>query len=213
MTDRHTAKRIARTSAQRIVRRIVRGAIEPEFSAMERMVQQLAIQLGQVISYRNAERTDIGFHDAEFSTFSQWGEDGIIQYLLARTDLGDLSFVEFGVESYREANTRFLLMKDNWRGLIIDADSHHIEFIRQSQLAWRHDITAVSTFVTAGNINRLLLDNGKLGDIGLLSIDIDGNDYWVLKAITAVRPRIIICEYNSVFGSRRAVSVPYEPYC
>jgi hypothetical protein len=130
--------------------------------------------------------------------------------LVERTDVGDRSFIEFGVESYREANTRFLLVKDNWRGLIIDADSHHIEFLRQSQLAWRHNITAISSFITADNIDRLLLDNGMMGDIGLLSVDIDSNDYWVLKAITAVRPRIIVCEYNSVFGAHRAVSVPYD---
>jgi hypothetical protein len=65
--------------------------------------------------------------------------------------------------------------------------------------------------VTAENIDQLLLDHGFKGDIGLLHIDIDGNDYWVWRAITAVRPAIVIMEYNSVFGADRAITIPYDP--
>jgi len=70
---------------------------------------------------------------------------------------------------------------------------------------------AVHSFIDVDNINDTLLDNGFKGDIGILSIDIDGNDYWVWKAISAVSPSIVICEFNSVFGDHHSVTVPYNP--
>jgi hypothetical protein len=82
--------------------------------------------------------------------------------------------------------------------------------VRESELYWRYRLTALDAFVDADNVNRLLIENGMQGDIGLLSIDIDGVDYWVWKAINAVSPEIVICEYNGLFGSRARVTVPYD---
>jgi hypothetical protein len=146
--------------------------------------------------------------DAEFRCYSQFGEDGIIQWLVAQVPIEHETFVEIGAESYRESNTRFLLEHDNWRGRVLSNGEDHVAFIRKSHLGWRHTVDAVSAFVTRENVNDLLADLPR--DIGLLSIDIDGNDYWILEAITAVSPRILIVEYNSVFGSERSVTVPYE---
>ncbi len=157
-----------------------------------------------------AAAVDRPLSDAEFRVFSQWGEDGIIQYLLRRVKIADRSFVEFGVENYQEANTRFLLLNDNWRGLVLDGSADYIASIKADSISWRHDLTAVQAFVDAENINTLIGGNGFSGEIGLLSIDIDGNDYWVWKAITVVQPTIVVVEFNSVFGSRRAVTVPYQ---
>ncbi|MFZ2058207.1 MAG: FkbM family methyltransferase [Acidimicrobiales bacterium] len=206
------AGHILRQTAGRILRKVVQTALEPQLFTLERTLDRLAVQHGQSMSWRNAERNDLKFNDAEFSIFSQWGEDGIVQYLIKRTQLGERSFVECGVGDYTEANTRFLLVNDNWRGLIIDGDSSHVSFLSRSALAWRHDIASLALFVTAENINSALRTHDMIGDVGLLSIDIDGNDYWILKAITEIQPRIIICEYNSVFGCRRAVSIPYDPH-
>ena len=149
--------------------------------------------------------------ESEFKVFSQWGEDGIIQYLLGKVPIENTTFVEFGVESYEEANTRFLLQNDNWRGLIIDGGTRHKRFVRAAGLEWRHDVTALSAFVTRENINDLLRGARVAGDIGLLSVDIDGNDYWVFEAINVVHPRIVVLEYNSTFGPTHAVTVPYDP--
>jgi hypothetical protein len=146
---------------------------------------------------------------AEFQVHSQWGEDGIIQYLLSRLPTPAQTFVEFGVENYLESNTRFLLINDNWRGLVLDSSQRHIDFIKADDISWRHDLDARCAFITTDNINDLIASRFP-GDIGLLSIDIDGNDYWVWKAIRA-RPAIVICEYNSVLGPRAAVTIPYKP--
>jgi hypothetical protein len=119
--------------------------------------------------------------------------------------------VEFGVEDYTEAETRFLLVNDDWRGLVMDASADNVASIRREAISWRHELTAVQAFVDADNVDRLLTENGFAGEIGLLHIDIDGNDYWVWKALRSASPIIAIVEYNSVFGGRRAVTVPYDP--
>jgi hypothetical protein len=150
-------------------------------------------------------------HEVEFSVFSQFGDDGIIQYLINNLEVAPSSFVEIGVEDYRESNTRFLLVNDNWKGLVIDSSSPFIDYIRQDSIYWRHELTAVNEFITAENINAILMTHGFSGELGLLSIDIDGNDYWIWRALNAVRPSIVIIEYNSVFGNTRAVTVPYDP--
>jgi hypothetical protein len=150
--------------------------------------------------------------DAEFKVFSQGGEDGIIQYLLQQVPIAREVFVEFGVENYLESNTRFLLLNDNWSGLVIDAHPSHIKFIRRDPLSYRRDLQSICSFITAENINDLLVGAGLQGDIGLLSIDLDGNDYWVWQAIEEVSPRLVICEYNSIFGSDKAVTIPYDPF-
>ena len=149
--------------------------------------------------------------DVEFRVFSQFGEDGIVQYLVGHVPIERDVFVEIGVQDYRESNTRFLLCNNNWRGLIVDRGTRHIEFIRSNPIGWRHSIEATSAFVTRDNVNRILREAGQSGDIGLLSIDIDGNDYHVLEAVDVISPRILIVEYNSTFGPDAAVTVPYDP--
>ena len=148
--------------------------------------------------------------EVEFKVFSQWGEDGIIQYLINNVPVKNRIFVELGVENYTEANTRFLLINDNWKGLVIDGNKDYIGYIKNDEIYWKYDLTAVCKFITRENINEILLCAGIKGDIGLLSIDVDGNDYWIWEAIEVVNPRIVICEYNSIFGSNYAISVPYN---
>ena len=148
--------------------------------------------------------------DAEFCGFSQWGEDGIIDWLVERLPGISRTFVEFGVENYRESNTRLLLFLRNWRGLVMDGSTQHISDIQRQDIYWRYDLTAKCAFIDRDNVNELISTAGFSGDIGLLSVDIDGNDYWVWQAIDVVSPAIVVCEYNAVFGDRCQLSVPYQ---
>src|SRR4030095_9607966 len=134
----------------------------------------------------------------------------IIQFLTTRLKINRKTFVEFGVGDYLESNTRFLLINNNWDGLVLDSDPENIERIRRSPLCWRHGLRAASAFITCENINSLILDNGIRRDLGLLSIDIDGNDYWVWQAIDVVSPEIVVIEYNHRFGPDLAVTIPYN---
>jgi len=148
--------------------------------------------------------------EAEFRVFSQWGEDGILQHVLRHVEVSTNIFVEFGVENYTESNTRFLLLNNNWAGLVIDGSSSNIDFIKSDDIYWRHNLKAECAFITRENINDLICRNGITGEIGLLSVDIDGNDYWVWEAIDVVSPAVVVVEYNARFGPERAVSVPYD---
>ncbi|MDD1422793.1 hypothetical protein MEO40_27575 [Dolichospermum sp. ST_sed1] len=148
--------------------------------------------------------------DSEFKVYSQWGEDGIIQYLINNINIKNKIFIEFGVENYKESNTRFLLINDNWSGLVIDGCPKNIEVIRNDAIYWRFNLKAEASFITAENIDSIFANNGISGDIGLLSVDIDGNDYWVWENIHSISPSIVICEYNSLFGPTKKITTPYK---
>lgn len=191
------------------IARAVRRKIS-QLSELEARVQYVQEALGRIEARQLAGLQLPRLRDHEFKVYSQWGEDGIIQYLVRRLDIACKTFVEFGVESYVESNTRFLLRNDNWSGLVIDGSESNIDFIRKDNIYWRHDLTAVQSFITRDNINRLISEHGLRGEIGLLSVDIDGNDYWVWEAIDVVDPVIVVVEYNARFGADRAVTVPYD---
>lgn len=183
------------------------------YSVQQRISDMMTLQ-GRTLARQNAETLAPGqLQAAEFKVFSQFGDDGIIQHLVHHLikDRHEQRFVEFGVGNYLESNTRFLLVNNNWQGLILDSSSQDIEFIRSQEFYWRHQLTAQQAWITRDNINQLISDAGFHGDIGLLSVDIDGNDYWVWQAIDCVRPVIVIAEWNSVFGPEAAITVPYQP--
>ena len=118
--------------------------------------------------------------------------------------------MEFGVENYEESNTRFLLFNNNWSGLIIDSSEKNISYIKQSNYFWKYDLEAICSFITKENINNIL-EKAKINKkIGLLSIDIDGNDYWIWENINYVDPIIVIVEFNSNFGFDHKISIPYK---
>ena len=148
--------------------------------------------------------------DVEFKVYSQWGEDGIIEWLIQKLPISSNRFIEFGIGNYKEANTRFLIQNHNWRGLVIDSNLNYIHDVRNDEIYWKHDLTACHAFITKDNINNLITTNGFAGKIALLSIDIDGNDYWIWQAIEAVKPDIVICEYNGIFGDVYPITIPYE---
>ena len=162
--------------------------------------------LGRLESRQISKALPTEFQEQEFKVYSQWGEDGLIQFLINHIEFKNEIFVEFGVENYLESNTRFLLVNNNWSGLVIDGNAEHVNYIKSDQIYWSHNLKTDCSFITKENINDLLSRNGVMGDIGLLSIDIDGNDYWVWKEIQVISPRIVIIEYNSRFGPNRAVT-------
>ncbi len=147
--------------------------------------------------------------EVEFSSYSQWGEDGIIDWLIERLPGIPTTFIEFGVQDYRESNTRLLLHLRNWQGLVMDGSEEYISDIQRQDVSWRYDLTASRAFIDCDNINQLIEKTGMSGPIGLLSVDIDGNDYWVWQSIEIVSPAIVVCEYNAVFGDQHQISVPY----
>ena len=179
-------------------------------ATIESRLDKLQQAVGRVEKRQTDEQLSYSFNDYEFQVYSQWGEDGLIQYLIDTIIIERPIFVEFGVENYKESNTRFLLVNNNWSGLVIDGSLDNIQSIKKDSIYWRHNLKAECAFITKENINKLIDQNGINGDIGLLSIDVDGNDYWIWDAISVVSPRIVVCEYNSIWGNKKSVTIPYD---
>lgn len=190
----------------------MRSLVHRVTSAVPPPNEREVLLLGRLMADRVREKETVGsLSDVEFRAFSQFGDDGIIQWLIHRLDIPTRTFVEFGVENYRESNTRFLLLNNNWSGLIMDGSAANVEQIVHSEYYWRHHLLAKAAWVTAENVNNLIESEGLRGDIGLLHIDVDGNDYWIWKALQVVSPIVLVVEYNSVFGMERSITVPYDP--
>jgi hypothetical protein len=184
--------------------------INPLSAKFEHRLTDTKILLGKLLSKLNSA-DEFNIPDIEFKVFSQFGDDGIIQYLIKKLAIEVDTFIEFGVENYNESNTRFLLQNNNWKGLVIDGAQSNIDYIKKSDNYWKHNLQAVCEFITAENINHIIRSAGITGEIGLLHVDIDGNDYWVWQAIDCVNPVIVILEYNSLFGPERKITIPYDP--
>ncbi|NQV76612.1 MAG: hypothetical protein HQ491_11245 [Bacteroidetes bacterium] len=181
---------------------------------LQQNLDDLKVLHGKMLSQQNKNNFEaciIDIRKAEFKVFSQWGDDGIIEFLVSYLDIPSKTFIEFGVEDYTESNTRFLLINRNWSGLVMDGSKKNIDYIQKDNIYWQHELTAKQVFVTKENINKEIVDSGFSGELGILHVDIDGNDYWIWKEIDSVNPVIIIVEYNSVFGKDRAITVPYDP--
>jgi Methyltransferase FkbM domain len=145
---------------------------------------------------------------AEARVYSQNGEDGIIAWLLAHVGAPRRTFVEFGIEDGRECNTANLSRTFGWSGLLLEADPEQADRARAFYQRYP-GVRVVHARVTPENIDGLLREHGP-AEVDLLSLDIDGNDLWVWRALTAVEPRVVAIEYNATFGPERSVTVPYK---
>ena len=203
-----------KTNILKILRQIIRQGlgISADFANLRNEIHETKMLVASfLINQMKSQDMYENIQYAEFKVFSQFGEDGIIQYLVHHLKIEPKTFIEFGVENYTESNTRFLLMNNNWKGLVIEGSKENVDCIKNDSIYWKYDLTAVCAFVDRENINKIFLENNFSGEIGLLSIDINGNDYWVWEAIDVVNPILVIIEYNSVFGNTDAITVPYDP--
>ncbi|WP_218509598.1 hypothetical protein [Variovorax sp. dw_308] len=181
---------------------------------MRRQLEMRELQLlaiGKQLSwacYRAGQLDSLA--DVEFKIFSQFGDDGIIQWLIHHLDIPHKTFIEFGVENYRESNTRFLMMNNNWSGFVMDGSERNIVDIVNADYFWKYDLAAKCAFIDRNNVNELVSLSSFDKEVGLLHIDLDGNDYWIWKELTIISPVIVIIEFNSIFGADRAITVPYD---
>lgn len=185
--------------------------VVPRLFNLDRRIDEIKINQGLILSKLQNDACRAHLWDYEFKVFSQWGEDGIIQHLVNHLKIENRTFIEFGVEDFLESNCRFLMMKDRWQGFVIDGSPDNIQRLEASYLYWQYPLRCKASFITSENISALLEESGFDKAIGLLSVDIDGVDFHVLKALDAWQPAILVVEYNDVFGFERPVSVPYDP--
>ncbi|GHT76274.1 hypothetical protein AGMMS50262_14020 [Bacteroidia bacterium] len=147
-----------------------------------------------------------------FKVYSQNDEDGIIEEIFNRIETTNKQFVEFGVGNGLENNTHYLLHK-GWNGLWIEGNKKSVNEIDRlfKKPIDNKKLTVINAFITKDNINSLIAGQGKItGEIDLLNIDIDGNDYWVWEAITCIKPRVVVIEYNAKFPPNHEWIMEYD---
>lgn len=135
-----------------------------------------------------------------YKIYSQSDEDGIIREIFHRIGLTNRIFIEFGIGNGLENNTLALLF-ENWQGLWIDANKRSLKKISQHwhQIIAKGQLKVVQALITTNNINQLISSKINTEEIDLLSVDLDGNDYHIVNAITCINPRVIVIEYNAKF--------------
>jgi hypothetical protein len=152
--------------------------------------------------------SDLPLSAYELSVFSQNGEDGIFQELCRRLPVPH-TFVEFGIQSGWEGNCVLLADVFGWSGLFIEYDSDGFRELER-KYAYNSQVKTVCAKVTPQNVNSLFADADVPPELGILSIDIDGNDYWVWKAITGYRPAVLIIEFNAGIPSKEPLVQPFN---
>ena len=153
------------------------------------------------------------FHDVAYSNYSQFGEDGVLEYIFELIGTTNKLVVEMCCGSATECNATNLILKHNWGGLLFDGSEKNIARGRSffnKQITRFRQPRLINAWITRDNVNDLLKDNFLQGEIDLLSLDIDGNDYWLLKAIEAIDPRVIILEAHMMLGPDLECAVPYS---
>ncbi len=154
------------------------------------------------------------FSETGFRVFSQFEEDGKLLFIFSVIGMDIKSFVEIGSDDGVNSNSANLYFNFGWHGLFIDGNPHSIrrgrKFFSKYPHPWFYKPKFVCDMVKRENVNQLIEGAGFKGEVGLLSIDIDGNDYWVWDAIEVIEPRVVIIETHNEFGMNNIV-VPYDP--
>ena len=175
-------------------------------------MERQKLLMGKILSnqIKNKEFQARSLKDVEFSIFSQFGDDGIIQWLTQNLEIPNKTFIEFGVEDFSESNSRFLMMNDNWSGFVMDGSELNIKNLKSSYYYWKYELASKAVFINKDNINDLIQEQEFNREVGLLHIDIDGNDYYIWDEINVIEPIIVIVEFNGIFGKDRSLSVIYD---
>ena len=144
---------------------------------------------------------------SECKIFSQNGEDGILDYIITVLKIERPNFIEIGVGSYVEANTRFIYERFSPKGVIIDIEKNLKNKVFSNINPWKGDLRVIEEKVTTENINIILSKNCDF-DVDIFSLDIDSTDYWILDKLKSNISKIFVAEYNAVFGSKLEVTTP-----
>jgi len=199
--------------------------VKTELAALSKLsmsqVEMSQILLG--LKYKELHQRGIGslpaMSETGFRVHSQFEEDGILLYIFSIIGASTKKSVEIGVSDGTECNTANLILYHGWTGLLIDGSEEMIKrgraYYANHPNAVLNETKLVSSWITKDNINDTVRNNGFEGEIDLLSIDIDGVDYYILDALNCISPRVVICEINSTVPLGQALTIPYSDdfYC
>jgi hypothetical protein len=150
----------------------------------------------------------------EYQVFSQNGEDGLLLYIFSQIGATNRFFVEFGAGG-ATSNTRNLSTQFGWNGVSFDGDETSIAEMRElycrlSAVDTTRALRAETVWLSEETVKHQLSQYGLPADFDLLSIDIDGVDYWLWRALEEFRPRVVVVEYNASLGPDANLAIPYD---
>jgi hypothetical protein len=184
--------------------RKLRQLLQPEISNLKFLLGQSSI-----LSSRALSQNFNFLWDAEVKVYSQWGEDGILDYICETVGTSKPNVVEIGAGNFIECNSRFLAEFRGANVLLVDTRKDLTITAMNSSIYWKSQIIPHIEWVTPNNVNDIIsIGKKEFGKIDILSIDLDGNDYWVLKSANLSDIDVLVVEYNAIFGSVRAVTIP-----
>ena len=145
----------------------------------------------------------------EYRITSQNNEDGIIEHIFSKVS-NNKYFVELGFD-FSECNS-LNLIKNGWHGTLIDFNEDKcLKMEKCLKFFYRkNNVNILNIKVDKDNINEIIFSNIKQRQIDFLSIDIDGNDYWILEKIDTDKINVICSEYNSWIGNNVQKVIPYN---
>lgn len=186
------------------------GVMPPNY--VDRGTQQLLAMEYRALA---EEGTALPFDEVEFRNHSQNGEDGILWYIFSLVGASNKKTVEICAADGLHCNSANLILNHGWTGLLVDGNGR---LVRRGTVFYHHHPDTfiyppklVHSWVTAENVNSLLEAYGLSGEVDLLSLDMDGVEYWIWKAIEVISPRVVVAEVQSIWGSEVSVTVPYRP--
>lgn len=190
---------------KKVIHSLLKNSFSKEFDKIK------VLNAIQILENRSKHYNSINnLNEIELKVFSQNGEDGIIHFLLTMLDIKKPNFVELGIENFTECNTRLIYETMDCNGLLIDGQINKQELDQRFE-AWRGNIQFCKSFIDKENINEILKNYNLYTNLDLFSIDIDGNDYWIIDQLKPQISKIFIAEYNPLFGYKNKISVPYNP--
>ncbi len=174
-------------------------------------LHNLRFLLGQaaVISSRSNSQNFVNLWDAEIKVFSQWGEDGILDFLCEKIGISKPNIIEIGAGNFMECNSRFIAEFRNANVIAVDGRDDLAKAVKSSPLYWKSNLIPIVEWITPDSVNRIMdLGEEKFGKIDIFSLDLDGNDYWILRDVSLRDVSIVVLEYNPIFGASLKVTVP-----
>ena len=151
--------------------------------------------------------------DAEFRVFSQFGEDGIVDLLLDELQISKPRIMEIGAGDFSECNSRFALHKRNCSAYLVDMREDLQRGLQESEIRWKASVAVEIAKIDEKNIKDIESRASKfLKYIDVISLDIDGIDFWIAQHINWNGIKIAIVEYNPVFGAKLSVSIPKDTF-
>jgi hypothetical protein len=174
-------------------------------------------QLNLMLAYQALKESGAALPELRqvgFKAFSQTDEDGILLYIFSIIGSVSRRTVEFCAGNGVECNSANLIINHGWHGLLVDGDDQlvksGVDFYNRNPHTYVYPPVFVHSWITRENVNAVIKEHGFSGDIDLLSIDMDGVDYWIWKAIDCIEPRVVVVEYQDILGPDRSCSVPYS---